>query len=487
MNSQRQKIKQLQKLTPQQLLLMRLLQMPVTTLEQRIKEEVERNPMLELEKKDPDSYSSTEDSGETAEAYDSEEMSDFKDTDSDDFYEDDDYNYRERLERDRNVEEHRIDPSEGTSFAESLLRQIRLRNLSAEQQTICEEIIGSIDGSGYLGRDLQLIANDLAFRSGIDVSDKTMEEMLAEIQSCEPAGVGARSLQECLSLQLHRKNNDDTYTKLAKEIVDNHFNQLSNKHYSSLMTSLKINEATLNGALKEIRRLNPKPGWGREEENRGAAYIVPDFVVRREGGILSMTLNSRNLPQLHISDAYSEMQKELSELNNLSGEQKKTLQFINDKGNEAQWLLDTLAQRERTMTATMSAILKWQTRYFISGDSVDLKPMRLRDIALETGYDESTISRVVNQKYVQCDFGTILLKDLFAKAVKNDQGDVMATNAVKEALQNIVDNEDKRNPLTDDSLAQQMEEKGYKLSRRTVAKYRELLGIPVARLRKELK
>lgn len=466
------------------MLLMKLLQLPVTSLEQRIKEEVEKNPMLEIKGSEDNDRSIPQDQEEQ---FEQPEQSDFKDTDSDEFYEDDDYSYRERMERDRNVEERRLDPSEGSSFTESLLRQIRLRNLDQRQRTICEEIIGSIDGSGYLGRDLQLIANDLAFRSGIEVSDNEMEHMLHEVQCSDPAGVGARSLQECLSLQLHRMANPDKSASLATTIVDKYFNQLSNKHYASLITLLKINEATLNDALDVIRHLNPKPGWGREEENKGAHYIIPDFIVSREGGVLSFSMGSRNQPHLQISSEYADMQRMLSNRDNLSKSEQQTMLFIKDKTEEAQWLIEILQQREQTLAATMSAIMKWQSAYFMSGDTNNLRPMRLKDIALMTGYDESTISRVVNQKYVQTDFGTILLKDLFAKAVVTSGGDVMATGLIKEAIQKAINEEDKRNPLTDEALAIILQNQGLKLSRRTVAKYRESMDIPVGRMRKELK
>ena len=440
--------------------------------------------MLEI---DGTGQSDQPDVADTSEPQDQYEQSDFKDTDSEEFYEDDDYGYRERLERDRNVEERRLDPTVGSSFTESLLRQIRLRNLDEQERTICEEIIGSIDGSGYLGRDLQLIANDLAFRSGIEVSDNDMELMLGEIQRCEPAGVGARTLQECLSLQLHRIENTDDATSLATKIVDKYFTQLSNKHYATLMTSLKINETTLNEALDVIRHLNPKPGWGRDEEQRGAHYIIPDFVVSREGGTLSFSLNSRNHANLQISEDYAEMQRQLSSRASLTGEEQQTLQFIKSKTDEAQWLIDTLQQREQTLATVMSAIMKWQSAYFKSGDSHDLQPMRLKDIAEKSGYDESTVSRVVNQKYVQTDFGTILLKELFAKAVATNSGEQMATNHIKEALKKAIEQEDKRCPLTDEALATLLQEQGFKLSRRTVTKYRESMEIPVGRMRRELK
>ena len=486
MNSQQQKMKQQQKLTPQQLNLMRMLQMPVTTLEQKIKDELEKNPMLDSIQVQDENAEQNE-INEQNDSYDSPEQSDFKGTDNEEYYEDDDYSYRERMERDRNVEERRLDPSEGTSFTESLLRQMSLQPLSERQKTICNEIIGSIDGSGYLGRDLQMIANDMAFRSGLEVSDSEMEEMLAVIQSFDPAGVGARNLRECLSLQLARRGATDPDSQNAANIVENYFTQLSNKHYASIMTALKIDEATLNRALGVIRRLNPKPGWGRDDEHKGAEYIIPDFIVSRDGGIISFTLSSRNSPQLQLNSDYTAMLQDLETRKSLNSEERSTMQFIRSKSDEAMNLIETLRQREQTLSATMAAIVKKQTDFFLSGNRRDLKPMRLKDIAEATGFDESTISRVVNEKYVQCDFGTLLLKELFTKAVVTEQGDVMAVEHIKEALKKAIDEEDKGAPLTDEQLTQLLKEKGFNLSRRTVSKYREAMDIPVGRLRKELK
>ncbi|MCR4816384.1 MAG: RNA polymerase factor sigma-54 [Bacteroidales bacterium] len=477
MITQKQKMKMQQKLTPQQLMLMRLLQLPVTSLEQHIKEEVEKNPMLEIES-GPDEIQENNEVDNDGD--------DFNGIDIDEYYEDEDYNYREQLEKDRNVEEHRIDPSEGTSFTEALLRQLRLRDIGDRDRVIAEEIIGSIDGSGYLGRDTQLIANDMAFRSGIDVSDDEVCAVLEVIQTFDPAGVGARNLQECLSLQLARMDQSDEDIRLATVIVKKHFSQLTNKHYSSLMIVLKVDEARLNRALAVIRRLNPKPGWGREEENKGAHYIIPDFIVSREGGQLNFTLSDRNRPPLKLNSEYTEMMQQLSNRKQLSSSERETLQFIKNKTEVAQGLIDSIQQRGQTLYTVMAAILRHQSAYFLSGDSHDLRPMRLKDIAAATGFDESTVSRVANQKYVQTDFGTFLLKELFSKAAVTDSGDIIVADHVKNALMQAVDNEDKRKPLTDEALTRILNEQGFKLSRRTVTKYREKLNIPVGRLRKEL-
>ena len=483
MNTQRQKMKMQQKLTPQQLLLMKLLQLPVIQLEQRIKDEVEKNPMIEVESEPADELREPVEENEYDDATDS---GDFKGIDIEEYYDDDDYSYRERLETDRNTEQRQYDFSDGVSFTESLMRQLTLLNLNDRDRAIGNEIIGSIDGTGYLGRDTHLIANDMAFRSGIEVDNAEVEKVLKEIQSLDPAGVGARNLQECLSLQLHRRENPDSDTLLATTIIDRHFNQLTNKHYASLMTLLKIDERQLNRALSVIRKLNPKPGWGREEESKGAHYVIPDFIVSREEGRLTFTLSSRNRPQLRINSEYTEMMQQLGSRKTLNNSERETLDFIKEKSDATRWLIDTLDQRQATLATTMDAILKYQQAYFLSGDIHDLRPMRLKDIANATGFDESTISRVVNEKYVQTDFDTILLKDLFTKAVVTEQGETLAAEHIKEALRQAIDSEDKSNPMTDEALTETLKAKGFRLSRRTVTKYRESMDIPVGRLRKEL-
>lgn len=482
MNSQKQKMKMQQKLTPQQLLLMRLLQLPATQLEQKIKEEVEKNPLLDVE------TTEEEYSGDVAEEFNetNEDNEDFHGIDMDDYF-DDDYSYRERLERDYNREERHFEVSESESFTESLIRQLELRNLSEREKHIGMEIIGSIDGSGYLGRNIQVIANDLAFRYNMEVTDKEMEQMLRVIQSFDPAGVGATSLQECLLLQLRRMDPADSLTKQATLVVEKYFAQLSSKHYAALTTLLKVDEKELKNILGVIRRLNPKPGWGREEEHRGAQYIIPDFIVVREGDRISFTLNDHNRPKLRMNSEYTEMLQQLSTQKKLTTGDRETLQFIKSKSDDAQWFIDTLQQREQTLSSAMAAIMEYQKTYFQSGDTADLRPMRLKDIASQCGYDESTISRVVNAKYVQTDFGTFLLKDLFSKAVVSETGDVHAIEHIKKTLQQIIDHEDKKKPFTDEALTQKMKEQGFQLSRRTVTKYRESMDIPVGRMRKEIK
>jgi len=489
MNSQNQRMKIQQKLTPQQLLLMKLLQLPVTRLEQKIKEEIEKNPMIEIESENEEPLS-----GDNYDNYDEQNSGenddynddDFHGIDIDDYMDNDDYSYRERLERDPNTEEHRMELSAGPSFTESLLSQLRMHSLTERERTICLELIGSIDSDGYLSRDLQLIANDLAFRSGIEVDDEEMAQMLNIVQSLDPAGVAARNVQECLSIQLHRSEQKSDATLLATTIVDHYFNMLSNKHYNLLMNQLKTDEKTLNKAIDVIRHLNPKPGWGFEEEHKGAQYIVPDFIVNREGNRLSFILNERQSPKLRLNNEYSEMMQVLSSQKQLSAGERETLKFIKENSDAANWFIDTLHQRQVTLYNTMAAILQFQHNYFLSGLADDLKPMRLKDIAELTEYDESTISRVASQKYVQTEYGTFLLKDLFSKAVINDKGETLVTDKVKELLRTIIDKEDKQHPLTDEALTEQLKKQGIQLSRRTIAKYRQSMGIPVGRLRKEI-
>ncbi len=479
MTNQKLKQKLQQKLTPQQLLLMRLLQAPVIQLEQKIKEEVEQNPMLELEQADEEplhDMQEEEDNGDD----------DFNGIDLNDYLDDDDYSYRERQERDLNTPEHRFELSDSASFTDNLMEQLRMQPLNERQERLATEIIGSLDGSGYLSRDLSLIANDMAFRANMDVSDEEMEQTLRLIQHLDPAGVGARNLQECLSLQLHRIDQPDEATLLATTIIDHYFQQLTNKHYDIMMRQLKIDKDELEEAIHVIQHLNPKPGWGREESSKGAPTITPDFIVTRDGDHLHLVLSDHNNPKLRLNNEYSELLQKLSIQPTLNKSEKETLRFIKDKSEDAHQLIDTLGQRQTTLYNTMSSILHYQRKFFLSGMIDDLRPMRLKDIAEMTHYDESTISRVVNQKYVLTDYGTFLLKDLFTKAVVNEKGEEMGTETIKKVLRQIIEQEDKQQPLTDEALAARLAQKGIQLSRRTVTKYRKNMDIPEARLRKKL-
>lgn len=484
MNSQRQKMKLQQKLSPQQLLLMRLLQLPTTQLEQRIKEEVEKNPLLEIDS-EPSDNADANDINDTHEQSDNIGQSDLDDLE--DYLDDDDYSYRERLEKDRNIDKHEFELSDGDSYIDSIIRQLELHNLSDREKLICNEIVGSIDASGYLGRDLQLIANDMFFRSNIEVSEEELEDALGIVQSLDPPGTGARNLQECLSLQLHRIINPDSSTLLAIQIVDKYFAALSAKRFDSLINILKTDKKSLTEAIDVIHHLNPKPGWGRGNENQGAQYVIPDFIVSRDGDTLSFALNQMGKPLLRINNDYLDMMKQIERLKTKTPAEKETLSFIKEKSEAAQGLIDALSQRETTLSNIMSAIVQYQYGFFVSGLPSDLRPMRLKDIATLSNYDESTVSRVASQKYVQTEFGTFLLKDLFSKAVAMNAGDAVASDNLKEAIRLLVDNEDKRNPLTDEALTIELRNKGFNISRRTVTKYREAMDIPVGRMRKELK
>lgn len=474
-NGQLQKMKMQQKLSPQQLLLMRLLQLPVTELEQRLKEEVEKNPMLEVNTEGGDMVeslpeSSIEDSG-ADEGIDTE---------------DDDYSYRERQERDKNQDAHeRVFIAEAT-FGDHLLEQLSMRNLTPRQQTIAEEIVGSLDDAGYVGRDIELIANDLAFTQGIEVSPHEVEEVLFEVQRLDPPGIAARNLQECLSLQLHRISKPDQAAQWAIQLIDQCFDQFVKHNYDRIMETLSLTEDQLDEAIGCIRRLNPKPGAG-ESESEHAHYVIPDFIVTNHEGQLSLMLNDGHLPQLQLNDYYQEMLQEYAQKKQLSPSEKEAYEFLRTNSDSANELVDTLKQRHVTMLRVMQTILRWQHKFFVTGDSADLRPLLQKDVAEKTGYDISTVSRVVNSKYVQTEFGTFLLKECFSQAITNGEGQEVATETVRQVLQAAVDAEDKRNPLSDEALSQLLKDQGYPVARRTVAKYREMLGIPVCRLRRQLK
>lgn len=464
-----------QKLSPQQLLLMRLLQLPVTSLEQRLKEEVEKNPMLEVSSDassmvEPIPETSIEDAG-ADEGIDTEE---------------DDYSYRERQERDRNQDAHeRVFVSE-VSFGDRLMEQLAMRNLTPRQQAIAQEIVGSLDQAGYVGRDINLISNDLAFTQGLEVMPQEVEQVLHEVQRLDPAGIAARNLQECLSIQLHRSEEHSPATRLAIQVVDNYFDLFVKHNYDRIIEVLHLTEDQLHEAISLILRLNPKPG-ACDVESAHSHYIVPDFIVTNHEGQLSLTLNDGRLPQLQLNGYYQQMLQQLSQNTKPTAGEKKTLDFLQTNNDNANLLVETLRQRHLTMLGVMQVILRWQAKFFVTGDSADLKPLLQKDVAEQTGYDISTISRVVNSKYVQTDFGTFLLKECFSQAITNGEGQEVATETVRQVLLAAISAEDKKKPLSDEALAQLLGERGYPVARRTVAKYRQMLGIPTCRLRRQLK
>lgn len=472
MNRQVQQQKQQQKLTPQQIMLMKFLQMPVTDLEQSIKDEIEKNPLLEEKETHEDPLPNIQ------EDYDNEE---------DELYEDEDYRYRERLEYDKNNDTHSPIISADDSSAEYLLDQLNFKNISERQMTICHEIIGSLDDNGYLCRSLDLISNDMAFRQGIDCSLQEIEDALLTIQSLEPAGVGARSLQECLSIQLHRDEDDDESKQDAITIIDSFFDIFSKRHFDKLAERTGWDEQRLDNAINRIRRLNPKPSPTVSDSLHRPQYIQPDFIVNQQEGGIVITPNDKNFPELQLNGYYQELLHDIQSNRNRNKDEQSTLQFLKNKTEEAQNFMEMLKQRHITLWDIVEFIVKKQATFFLSGNPADLLPLQQKDVAEATGYDTSTISRVVNSKYLQTDFGTIALKECFSKSITNEEGDSIGIEHIKSALRHIVQSEDKASPLTDDELTKALNQQGFPLARRTVAKYREMLGIPVRRLRRELK
>ena len=442
---------------------MRLLQMPVTDLEQAIKEEVEKNPLLEAEAQDTEPLPTVDNN-----------VSDWDMGDDEGF----DYDYREHLESDPNVVRHEFVISDAPSATERLLGQLSLRHISERQHAIATEIIGTLDDAGYLSRDLALVANDMAFRQGIEASDEEMQEALRLVQSLEPAGIGARNLRECLLLQLQRKEESDVSIPLA--IVRDHFDDFAAHRYEHICAALAIDSAQLDEAIATIRHLNPKPAGSSDTDNDAAVAIIPDIVLTQHDGQLGFYLNDSHLPQLSLDKYYTDMLKEME-----AGKgDKATIQFLRTKQSDAQGFIDLLQQRHDTIVRVMRYIVNHQRRYLLTGNPDLLVPMRQREVAEATGLDISTVSRMANSKYLQTDFGTIALKQCFSKGMATDDGNEVAIETIKQHLSEIIEHEDKHIPLSDDAITKMLNEQGLPLARRTVAKYREQMGIPVARLRR---
>lgn len=481
---QRLSQKQLQRLSPQQIQLMKLLQIPTVALEQRIKEELEGNPALEegVEKDEADEFA---DLDQQEEEYDDSSDDEFG---IEDYLDEDDipdYNlYANNSSADD--EEKEIPITGGASFQDLLLEQLGMRVLSEQQRVIAENIIGNIDDDGYLRREVFAIVDDLAFSQNIHTNEDEVEDLLEIIQGFEPAGVGARNLQECLMLQLQRKEETENVA-LAKQLIEKMMDEFSKKHYSKICQRLDITEDKLKEVLDVILKLNPRPGNSLSDTSKVVQNVVPDFQITNTDGKLELTLNGRNAPQLRVSNEYKQMLKAYSEAKGKANkEQKDAVQFVKQKLDGAKWFIDAIKQRQMTLYGTMEAIMEYQKEYFLTGDETKLKPMILKDIADIVGLDISTISRVANSKYVETQFGTFLLKSFFSESLTTESGEEVSSREVKKILQDAVDAEDKRKPLADEKLAKLLKEKGYNIARRTVAKYREQLGIPVARLRKEL-
>jgi RNA polymerase sigma-54 factor len=491
---QSQHLKLLQKLSPQQIQLMKLLQLPTVALEQRIKEELEINPALEEDLSDLENEV-VENEYEEVDSTDNEDVNDFEEKEVekiDDGYELEDYMdagdldaYKYEISnRSADDEVFQSVIVEGPNFHSQLEEQLGLRNLTDVQFSIGLYLIGCIDEDGYIRRDLDLIVDDLAFSQNTQTTKEELEFVLKTIQEFDPAGVGARSLQECLLIQLERKTIKAKETHLAMEVVKNMMDEFSKKHYDKIIKKLNIEEDDLKDIITEITHLNPRPG-GSEADNKGQmSEIVPDFNISVSDGIPELSINQRNLPELKISTEYIEMLKEYSKAKEKSIREASS--FIKGKIESAQWFIDALQQRHQTMLVSMHCIMQYQNDYFASGDESKLKPMILKDIADKVNLDISTVSRVANSKYVQTPYGTFLLKTFFSESLSTEGGEEVSTREVKKILQECISNEDKKKPLTDDALCAILKEKKYNIARRTVAKYREQLDIPVARMRKEI-
>ena len=465
--SQRQIQKLQQTLSPQQIQMIKLLELPTLQLEQRVKQEIEENIVLE-----------------------EDERSEEDDTLSVDDYirEDDTPSYKSRINNFSKDDKQRpVNITEGRSMQEYLVEQLTFRNLSEREQAIAEFLVGSIDEDGYLRRDMESISDDIAFSLGIEATTSELERLLAIIHELEPAGIGARNLQECLLLQMHQRRTDTAPKRLAKKILQSHFDEFVKKHYEKLISRLGVSEDEFRDAIDEIKRLSPKPGNLYSDGGMDTSpYIIPDFRIDYHDGQFDLSLNSYNIPEIKINRRYVDMIRDISTNGVMTEKDREAVQFVKSKIDSAKWFISAIKQRHDTLMRTMQEILSLQQEYFKDGDKSKLRPMILKDIADRTGLDVSTISRVVNSKYAQTHFGIILLKSLFSEAMQTESGDTVSSYEIKNILQKCIDEEDKRHPLTDETLMNILNAKGYCIARRTVAKYREMLDIPVARLRKQI-
>ena len=472
-----------QKLSPQQIQLMKLIQLPTQAFEQRISQEIEENPALEGGKDDSD----YEDDFSNENEYEDDSEHIETDINIDEYLSDDETPNYKLSANNYSVddEDKQIPYASGTSFNQYLLQQLNTYRLNDEDKEIARFLVGSVDEGGYIRRDTIDIVDDLAFTQNIFTSEEKVEKVLKLVQELDPAGVGAKNLQECLAIQLKRKKSTETVSLALQLIVDS-FEQFSKKHYKKLLTKLSISEEQLRNAIREIEGLNPRPGGSYAGNTKIIEHIVPDFAIKIVNGVLELTLNGRNAPDLHVSRDYSEMLKGYKVAKQKTKSQKDAVQFIKQKLDAAKWFIDAIKQRQQTLFVTMNAIMHHQKEYFLTGDEQKLKPMILKNIADEINMDVSTVSRVANSKYVDTPYGTKLIKEFFSESMKNDQGEDVSTREIKSILEIIVSEEDKKKPLTDDKLADLLKEKGYPIARRTIAKYREQLDIPVARLRKKI-
>ena len=480
MLNQKLQLKLSQKLSPQQIQLMKLIQLSTQEFEQRLSREIEENPALDTSKDEIEENSDFENDSTTS------DDSDYDEIDVNDYLSDDDIpdyklkanNYSEDNEKD-------IPFTSGESFNQYLKTQLHSFSLEGEDLIVAEFIIGSLDPFGYLRREIIDISDDLIFTHGINYSENQIQEILDKIYLLDPAGVGAKNLQQCLELQLIRKHKNQV-VDLALKIIKNHFDQFSKKHFEKIKTKLNIDEDLLKKSIKEIEKLNPRPGGSHNDNNKLNSSIVPDFTIKIVDGELKLELNSRNAPELFVSNEYKNMLAGYNESKTKNKNQKDAVIFIKQKLDSAKWFIDAIKQRNQTLIYTMTAILNFQKKYFLSGDESKIKPMILKDIAEKINMDISTISRVANSKYVDTPYGIKLIKSFFSEGIKNSKGEEISTIEVKKSLEEIIFNEDKKSPYTDDQLTKLLNGKGYPIARRTVAKYREMIGFPVARLRKKL-
>ena len=470
--NQKQVLSLQQKLSPQQIQMIKLLELPAVQLEQRIKQEIEDNIVLEEEER------SSEDDEQPQQISVDEYLHD-----------DDTPSYKSRINNFSKDDKQRpVYLTEGRSLQEYLIEQLRYRNLPERDMRLAVYLVGSIDEDGYLRRDLESVADDIAFTMGLETTAGELERLLGIIHELEPAGIGARDLRECLLLQMAQMPVNTRPRRLARKILTSYFDEFVKKHYEKLMARLQISEDDFRDAIAEIRHLSPKPGNLYAEGGTDTTpYIIPDFILDYQDGRFSLSLNSYNVPEVRVNRRYMEMIREMVGSDGRVREKdKEAIQFVKNKIDSAKWFISAIKQRHDTLMRTMQTILDYQQEYFKDGDKSKLRPMILKDIADRTGLDVSTISRVVNSKYVQTQFGIILLKSLFSEAMQTDSGEEVSSYEIKNILQQCIDEEDKRRPLTDETLMDILNSKGYRIARRTVAKYREMLGIPVARLRKQI-
>lgn len=474
-----------QRLSPQQIQFIKLLQIPTFELSARIEEELEINPALEegaeIEVKEADEYDDDFDD------YADEEFKEYDDRDIDvESYLSDDYNgYKMQGDGNSDDEDREMPIAMTSSLNDHLIDQLGFLKLDEQQEIIGKQLIGSIESDGYIRRPLQAVVNDLAFTQGIYTTIEEIEVVLKQIQTFDPAGIAARDLQECLLLQLDRKDIHDPFVQDAIRIIEDSFEEFSKKHYDKIQKRLGIDDEELKQTIKLITKLNPRPG-AAEEDGGVVQFLLPDYILTNSNGKLELYLNAKNAPELRVSHSFHEMLDTYDKSDKNNKAIKETVTFIKQKLDSAKWFIDAIKQRQNTLLRTMKAILDYQKEFFLTGDESKLRPMILKDIATQIDMDISTVSRVASSKSVQTEFGLYPLKYFFSEGIATDSGEDVSSREVKNILKELIDNESKKNPLSDDKLEKFLNEKGYNIARRTVAKYREQLNIPVARLRKQL-